>query len=53
MRWAGGIGRTSGQRELWEEESGSHQPGAEKTGLAGEEVKATSHIAACRFLEMG
>lgn len=44
--------QASGQRELWEEERGSHQLGTEEAGQAGE-VKATRHMAAYGLVEMG
>lgn len=44
---------TSGQRQHWKKERGSWQLNAEKTGHAGGELNATSHVTAHRLLKMG
>ena len=41
---AGGIGGTSGQSKLWEEERRSRQPEVEITRHTGGEVKVVSHV---------
>ena len=40
-------------RELWEEERDSHQEDTEEAGHAGEDIKVTSHMVACKLTEIG